>query len=59
MKQWTFKEFSKLLENNGFSYLRVGKGSHYIYTNGTRNISVPKSMNCCVIRRLVKENDLK
>lgn len=58
MKQWTNKEFTKVLHMNGF-YFDRWNGSHSIYVNIKGNhISVPKSMSAPVIRRLIKENNL-
>ena len=59
MKQWTHKEFVKLIENNGYSFKRC-KGSHYIYENKEgRHITIPKQLNSVIALRLIKENKLK
>ena len=58
MKQWTHKEFCKMLKKNGF-YLDRYSGDHSIYLNDKgRHISVPHHLNACVALRLVKENKL-
>lgn len=58
MKQYTFKEFTKLLNNNGFYLNR--KGDHFIFTNNIgKHISVPFNIKCVIARRLIKENNLK
>ena len=58
MFQYSKREFDKVLRQNGFHYVR-NSGSHSIYINGRgRHISVPPSMNMCVIRRLIRENNL-
>ena len=57
MKQYTEKEFNIILLKNGYHHVRTS-GSHSIYTNGIRTISVPMSYNCCILRRLIKENSL-
>ena len=58
MKQYTQKEFIKIVERNGFQYNRC-KGSHAIYTNNEgRHISIPKNLECVIALRLIKENNL-
>jgi predicted RNA binding protein YcfA (HicA-like mRNA interferase family) len=58
MQQFTKREFIKIIEKNGYYYSR-NNGSHSIYKNDVGNhISIPKSMNICIIRRLIKENNL-
>lgn len=59
MKQYTFKEFTKLLNNNDF-YLNRKKGDHFIFTNSIgKHISVPFNIRCVIAKRLIKENNLK
>lgn len=58
MKQWTQKEFFTVLKNNGYTLDRRN-GSHCIFTGCNTHISVPKSMNATIIRRLIKENNLQ
>lgn len=59
MKQWTLKEFTKVLNKNDFRFTRYN-GSHSIFINTIgKHISIPKSMNATIIRRLIKENSLK
>lgn len=59
MRQWTLREFNRVLNRNGFSVERYN-GSHAIYTNSKgSHISVPRSMNAAIIRRLIKENKLQ
>ena len=58
MKQYTQKEFIKIVERNGFQYDRYN-GSHAIYVNDEgRHISIPKNLECVIARRLIKENNL-
>ena len=60
-KEYSFREFKKLLHENGFEYLRV-TGDHYIFSNGISLISVPnhgKKLNRMITRRLIKENNLR
>ena len=59
MKQWSKKEYCRMLEKNGYHYSRKGKGSHSIYTNSEGiHITVGKTINSCIARRIVKENNL-
>ena len=58
MRQYTKKQFIKIVEKNGYYYSR-SNGSHSIYVNDDgRHISIPLSMNMCITRRLIKENNL-
>lgn len=59
MKQYTVKEFTVILNNNGFRLNRIS-GSHYIFTNNNGNhISIPyRKLNSCIAKRLIKENNL-
>lgn len=58
MKQYTLREFMKIVEKNGFQYKRHS-GSHAIYTDANgRHISIPKNLECVIARRLIKENNL-
>lgn len=52
-----FKNMVKILKRNGYGLVRK-KGSHFIYSNGTRTISINKDLNMMVARRLIKENKL-
>ena len=58
MKQYTSREFTKIVEKNGFQYKRHN-GSHAIYmdVNG-KHISIPKNLECVIAHRLIKENNL-
>lgn len=59
MKQYTSKEFIKIVKKNGFHYIRHN-GGHSIYINSKgRHISIPKKLECVIARRLIKENNLK
>lgn len=59
MKQYTRREFVKLVRQNGFKYVR-SKGSHDIYYNNEgRHISIPLTLVDVIARRLIKENNLK
>lgn len=57
MRQYTQREFIRIVEKNGFHYSR-NNGSHAIYTKNGRHISIPKDLECVIARRLIKENNL-
>lgn len=58
MRQYTSREFIKIVEFNGFYYDRHN-GDHTIYVNDKgRHISIPKNLECVIARRLIKENNL-
>ena len=59
MRQYTLREFIKIVEFNGFYYNRC-KGDHAIYVNDKgRHISIPKNLECVIALRLIKENNLE
>ena len=58
MRQYTQREFIKIVEFNGFYYNRHS-GDHAIYVSGKgRHISIPKTLESVIARRLIKENNL-
>ena len=59
MRQYTSREFIKIVEFNGFYYSRHN-GDHAIYRNAKsgRHISIPLNLNVFIARRLIKENNL-
>ena len=58
MRQYTSREFIKIVEFNGFYYNRC-KGDHAIYMNDNgKHISIPKNLECVIALRLIKENNL-
>ena len=58
MRQYTSREFIKIVKFNGFYYSRHN-GDHAIYVNDKgRHISIPKNLECVIARRLIKENNL-
>lgn len=58
MKQWTHREFVKVVKHNGFSYNRHS-GDHAIYVNKDgRHISIPHTLQSVIANRLIKENNL-
>lgn len=59
MKQYTKKEFVRILHNNKF-FFDKNSGGHTIYTNKNgKHISIPNKIACVIARRLIKENNLK
>lgn len=61
LKQWSKKDVSKIMKNNGYYVVR-SSGDHTIYKNDNGNtISIPLSRepNKMLMRRLIKENNLK
>ena len=62
MKARTYSiiEFKRILENNGYRFLRHAKGDHCIYSNGERTITIKRShVNKMIARRLIREYNLK
>lgn len=58
MKQYTSREFIKIVKFNGFYYDR-NNGDHAIYINDKgRHVSIPETLNSVIARRLIKENSL-
>ena len=58
MRQYTRREFVKLVRQNGFEYVR-SHGSHDIYYNiEGRHITIPHTLIDVIARRLIKENSL-
>lgn len=59
MRQYTSREFIKIVEFNGFYYNRC-KGDHTIYVNDKgRHISIPRNLESVIALRLIKENNLE
>lgn len=59
MKQYTHREFVKIVKANGFCYDRHN-GDHAIYVdNNGKHISIPARLECVIARRLIKENNLE
>jgi predicted RNA binding protein YcfA (HicA-like mRNA interferase family) len=58
MKQYTQKEFIRIVKRNGYNYNRHN-GDHAIYINNKgKHISIPQKLECVIARRLIKENNL-
>ena len=59
MRQYTSREFIKIVEFNGFYYNRC-KGDHAIYVNDKgKHVSIPRNLECVIALRLIKENNLE
>lgn len=59
MKQFTHREFVRVVVANGFYYDRHN-GDHAIYLNEKgRHISIPLKLESVIARRLIKENNLE
>lgn len=58
MKQYTQREFIRIVRNNGYSYNRHN-GDHAIYKKNGRHISIPHRLESVIARRLIKEHELK
>lgn len=58
MKQFTHREFVRVVVANGFYYNRQS-GGHAIYLNEKgRHISIPLKLESVIAARLIKENNL-
>ena len=58
MRQYTRREFVKLVRQNGFEYVR-SHGSHDIYYNKEgKHITIPHTLIDVIARRLIRENNL-
>ena len=59
MRQFTHREFVRVVVANGFYYDRHN-GDHAIYLNEKgRHISIPLKLESVIARRLIKENNLE
>lgn len=59
MRQYTQREFIRIVKDNGFLYSRHN-GDHAIYVNDKgRHVSIPRNLECVIARRLIKENNLQ
>ena len=59
MRQYTSREFIKIVKFNGFYYNRYN-GDHAIYVNDKgRHISIPKNLECVIALRLIRVNNLE
>jgi len=62
MRNYTRREFTQLLKEEGYYPLKEGKGSHEIWYNGVNRISVPglgkKTLSKGVMRQLINKYNL-
>ena len=58
MKSYSDREFIVILNNNGYRHVRT-KGSHFVYSNGVRTLTINKGINRMVMQRLIKEYGLE
>jgi predicted RNA binding protein YcfA (HicA-like mRNA interferase family) len=57
-KDYSFKEFDKILRNNGFEF-KSSKGDHFKYVRDNDQIIITRrNPNKMVMRRLIKEHNL-
>lgn len=57
MKQYTQREFIRIVQKNGYLYSRHS-GDHAIYVKDGKHISIPQNLECVIARRLIRENNL-
>jgi predicted RNA binding protein YcfA (HicA-like mRNA interferase family) len=58
MKQFTSREFIKIVKLNCYFY-NSSNGDHDIFINDSGDhISIPNHLKCVIDRRLIKENNL-
>lgn len=58
MRQYTQKEFIRIVKRNGYSYSRHN-GDHAIYVRDGKHISIPYRLESVIALRLIKENKLE
>lgn len=58
MRQYTQREFIRVVKYNGYSYNRHN-GDHAIYTKDGKHISIPGKLKSVIAMRLIRENKLK
>lgn len=56
-KEFSGREFKRILMNNGFEYVRQS-GDHAIYKRGNETAVVNTKLNKMVARRLIKTHNL-
>lgn len=59
MKQYSRREFVKILLANNFRYVRSNGGHSIYYNSEGKHISIPRTIESVIARRLIKENNLK
>ena len=59
MKQYSTRDFQRILKENGFVYLR-SKGDHFTYRRDNRNLTINVvKLKPIICNRLIKEYSLK
>ena len=58
MKQFTSKEFIKIVKLNGYFYNRSNRDHDIFINDNGDHISIPNHLECVIARRLIKENNL-
>lgn len=55
--KYDFRRMQRILKDNRYELVRI-RGSHFMYSNGHRTVSVNKDLNMMVAKRLIKEYEL-
>ena len=58
MKQFTSREFIKIVKLNGYFYNRSNRDHDIFINDNGDHISNPNHLECVIARRLIKENNL-
>ena len=58
MKQFTSREFIKIVKLNGYFYNRSNRDHDIFINDNGDHISIPNHLECVIARRLIKENNL-
>ena len=58
MKQFTSREFIKIVKLNGYFYNRSNRDYDIFINDNGDHISIPNHLECVIARRLIKENNL-
>ena len=58
MKQFTSREFIKIVKLNCYFYNRSNRDHDIFINDNGDHISIPNHLECVIARRLIKENNL-
>ena len=58
MKQFTSREFIKIVKLDGYFYNRSNRDHDIFINDNGDHISIPNHLECVIARRLIKENNL-
>ena len=58
MKQFTSREFIKIVKLNGYFYNRSNRDYDIFINDNGDHISIPNHLECVIAGRLIKENNL-